>query len=278
MFDHGTGPPLIVIPGVQGRWEWMAPALRELQKRCRTVSYTLCGDAGSGMRFDPELAFENYTRQLDSVFERTGLEQAALCGVSYGGFIALRYAALRPERVSRLILVSAPSPGWAPSERQRRYIARPLLTFPKFVLTSPMRVWPEIQAAYDTWPQRLMFSAVHGARVLAAPMFPPSAAARVRLQQSLDFAPDCARVTAPTLVVTGEDGLDRVVPAGITRRYLTLIPGARYVKIERSGHIGMLTRPAEFAGIVGSFLETGDQEIKRSGDQKICVPPDLLVS
>jgi pimeloyl-ACP methyl ester carboxylesterase len=256
MFDHGTGPPLIVVPGVQGRWEWMTPALRELQKRCRTVTYTLCGDIGSGMRLDPELGFDNYVRQLDSVFERTGLEQAALCGVSYGGFIALRYAALRPDRVSRLILVSAPAPGWAPSERQRRHIERPWISAPRFVITSPLRVWPEIRAAYDTWPERLMFTARHGARVASAPMIPPLMAARVRLQQSLDFGPDCALVKAPTLIVTGEDALDFVVPADVTRRYLTLIPGAQYVKIERSGHIGMLTRSARFAEIVSGFLGT----------------------
>src|SRR5262245_11267218 len=26
MFDEGTGVPLLVIPGLQGRWEWMRPA------------------------------------------------------------------------------------------------------------------------------------------------------------------------------------------------------------------------------------------------------------
>jgi len=260
VFDHGTGPPLIVIPGVQGRWEWMTPALRELQKRCRTVSYTLCGDFGSGMRFDPALGFDSYIRQLDAVFERTGLEQAALCGVSYGGFIALRYAALRPERVSRLILVSSPSPGWTPSARQRSYLDRPWMSAPRFVLTSPLRIWPEIRAAYDTWPERLVFTVRHGMRVAAAPMIPPLMAARVRLQQSIDFGPDCERVTAPTLIVTGEDGLDFVVPAEITRRFLTLIPGSRYVKIERSGHIGLLTQPVKFADAVESFQRTPDAE------------------
>jgi 3-oxoadipate enol-lactonase len=256
MFDHGTGPALIVIPGVQGRWEWMTPALRELQKHCRTVTYSLCGDIGSGMRYDPRLAFDNYIRQLDSIFERTGLEQAALCGVSYGGFIALRYAALRPERVSRLILTSAPAPGWVPSDRQRGYLDRPWRSAPRFVMSAPLRVWPEIHAAYDTWGERLRFTARHGARVVTAPMIPPHMAARVRLQQTLDFAPDCARVLAPTLIITGEDGLDRVVPPDVTRRYLTLIPGAQYVKLERSGHIGMLTRPSKFAEVVAGFLRT----------------------
>ena len=107
MFDRGSGPPLIVIPGVQGRWEWMRPALDALQSRCRTISYSLSGELGSDSRLDPELGFDNYVRQLDAVFERTGLARAALCGVSYGGFVGVRYAALRPDRVSALVLVSS---------------------------------------------------------------------------------------------------------------------------------------------------------------------------
>jgi pimeloyl-ACP methyl ester carboxylesterase len=258
MFDQGSGPPLIVVPGAQGRWEWMAPALRELRKECRTVSYTLSGDFGSEQTFDPALGFDNYIRQLDGVFERTGVDRAALCGVSYGGFIALRYAALRPERVSRLILVSAPAPGWAPNERQRRYISRPWRSAPAFVVTAPLRLWPEIRAAYETWPERLTFVVRHAARVLAAPMIPPVMAARITQQQALDFAPDCAAIKAPTLVVTGDDGLDRVVPVEVTRRYGALIPGARHERLERSGHIGMITRPVHFARIVSGFVHANN--------------------
>jgi pimeloyl-ACP methyl ester carboxylesterase len=90
--------------------------------------------------------------------------------------------------------------------------------------------------------------------VVAAPIFPPVMAARVTYQQAMDFAPDCARVTAPTLIVTGEDDLDKIVPAEVTRRYRQLIPGAKYVQMKRSGHIGMLTHPAQFADIVTGFI------------------------
>jgi 3-oxoadipate enol-lactonase len=255
MFDRGTGPPLIVVPGIQGRWEWLTPALRELQQRWRTVSYTLCGDVGSGARFDPTLGFDNYIRQLDSVILKAGIQRAALCGVSYGGFIALRYAALRPERVTSLILASAPAPGWVPSGRQQEYVARPWRSVPRFVATAPMRLWPEIHAAFDTWPGRLAFAVRHGARVIAAPMVPSRMAARIRLQQRIDFTPDCARISVPTLVITGDDELDHIVPPAVSRKYLTLIPGAQYEKMERSGHIGIITRPKEFATIVATFLE-----------------------
>ena len=60
---------------------------------------------------------------------------------------------------------------------------------------------------------------------------------------------------APTLVITGDDALDQIVPPAVTRTYLSLIPGAQYEKMERSGHIGMLTRPKQFAEIVTRFLE-----------------------
>ncbi len=254
MFDQGSGPPLIVIPGVQGRWEWLRPALDALKVRWRTISYTLSGDIGAETKYDPALGFENYVRQLDAIFERTGLERAALCGISYGGLIAVRYAAMRPERVSALVIASSPAPGWAPNEQQQRYIERPWRSAPAFVATAPMRLYPEIAAAHDTWSGRLKFAITHSARVLAAPLIPSVMAGRVTLQQGIDFAPDCARVQAPTLIITGEEPLDRIVPVPITRRYESLIRGARHVTMQRTGHLGVLTRPERFAELVGDFV------------------------
>ena len=255
MFDHGTGSPLIVIPGVQGRWEWLRPALDALTPRHRTISYTLSGDMGAELKYDPALGFENYVRQLDTIFERTGLERAALCGISYGGLIAVRYAARRPNRVSAIVLASSPAPGWVPTPQQQRYLERPWRSAPAFVATAPMRLYPEIAAAHDTWAGRLKFAVTHSARVLAAPLNPAVMAERVTLQQGIDFTPDCARVQAPTLVITGEEPLDRIVPVPITRRYESLIPGARHVTMHRTGHLGVLTKPERFAELVGDFLD-----------------------
>jgi pimeloyl-ACP methyl ester carboxylesterase len=254
MMDEGTGPPVVVIPGIQGRWEWMAPALRELRLRCRAISYTLCGDSGSGLRYAPSLGFDNYLRQLDMVFERAGVTRAALCGVSYGGFIAFRYAATRPERVSALVLVSAPAPGWEPSERQQRFLDRPRLRAPLFMLTGPGRIWEEVRSAIPSRGARMYFAVTYGARVLSAPITPSRAVTRIADQRAVDFSGDGARVKAPTLVVTGEDSLDHVVPPPVSREYLSLIPGAIYTKLDGTGHIGMITQPARFADVVSSFV------------------------
>lgn len=255
MFDRGSGPPVIVIPGVQGRWEWMRPALEALSYRCRTVSYSLSGDFGSGQKMDARQDFDSYIRQLDTVFEMTGIERATICGVSYGGLIALRYAALRPERVNALAIVSAPAPGWEPSAKQASWVARPWLSAPAFVATGPLRLWPEIRSALPETGRRLRFALAHGLRVLSAPMIPPLMALRVRQQQTLDFRADCECINVRTLVITGDENLDSVVPVEVTQRYCTLIRSARYVRMGGTGHIGLITQPDRFARILGEFVD-----------------------
>ena len=147
-----------------------------------------------------------------------------------------------------------PAPGWVPSSRQRRYLAWPRLSAPLFALSAPARVWREIRSAIPSWRERIRFSLVHGARVAAAPLVPTLAAARVAAQQAADFSLDAARVQAPTLVVTGDDDLDRVVPPIVTRQYLASIAGARYEQLQGTGHIGMLTQPDRFAHLVSNFV------------------------
>ena len=136
MFDQGIGFPLVLVPGVQGRWEWMRPAAEALARRTRTISYSLCGDPGSGARLARDASFDAHVDQLDRVLDRAGADRVALCGVSFGGWIALRYAAKRPERVGALVLASTPGPNFELDLRQQRYVRNPRLLFPLFVMTS----------------------------------------------------------------------------------------------------------------------------------------------
>jgi pimeloyl-ACP methyl ester carboxylesterase len=254
MVDVGSGPPLIVIPGVQGRWEWMQPAIAALQRRCRTITYTLSGDLGSGTTPDPGQGFDTLVQQLDEVFDQAKLTRAALCGVSYGGLIALRYAATRPGRVSALVFTSSPAPGWRPSPRQSQYIKNPWLLTPLFMVAAPFRVWPEIVRAIPSRRRRVGFAIAQGIRVLLAPIVPSELARRVHFVEAADFDRDCARVAAPTLIVTGEEELDKVVPVSITRRYQSLLPDTHYEQMTDTGHLGLITQPERFAAIVGGFV------------------------
>ena len=257
MIDRGAGTPLVLVPGIQGRWEWMAPAVDALAARCRVVTDSLPGDAGSIAGTDPVAGFERYTEWIDALLDRTGIRgPVALCGVSYGGWIALHYAAERPDRVGTLSLVSTPSPSWRPGCRVNRYLAAPRLMSPVFALGSPFRLYPEIAAAFPPLHARARFVAGHLRRVLAHPFRPTRMAERVRLADRVDFGADCARVAAATQVVTGDPGLDRVVDVASTREYVRAIPGSRYDRIERTGHIGLVTRPQRFADVVTRFVES----------------------
>ena len=254
VIDIGAGVPLVLVPGIQGRWQWMRPAAEVLAKRTRVLTFSLCGDPDSGCTIDPTLGFDSFIVQVDAALERARVPAAAICGVSYGGLIAVRYAAIRPQRVTCLILTSSPGPTWRPDAQARRYVRTPWLHAPAFVLGSGRGLWPEISAAFPPLAHRLRFAASHLGRVLASPASPPRMSQRVILLNGVDFVAGAARVTAPTLVVTGEPHLDRVVPVESTREYLRYIVGAKAVTLERTGHIGLLTRADRYADVVSDFV------------------------
>lgn len=244
MFDKGSGKALIVIPGVQGRWEWMRPALEALAQYSRVISYSL----GSVTTFDELLA------QVEAVLDVRGVTTAAICGVSFGGRIAAAFAATRPARTSALVIVSTPGPSWTPSPLQDGYLKRPWLSTPAFLVSSPRRMWPEVAAAIPGRSDRARFAIEHTARILGSPIVPAAMAARMRLPLDFDLAAACSRITVPTLVVSGEPHLDRVVSVASTREFVTLIRGAKYEMMRDTGHIGLVTQPRRFARIVGSFV------------------------
>ena len=66
---------------------------------------------------------------------------------------------------------------------------------------------------------------------------------------------DTGGIDVPALIITGEPGLDRVVPVDVTRRYLDELHSARHVVLERTGHNGLVTRPGEFADLLGRFVD-----------------------
>jgi len=253
MVITGQGPTLLMIPGIQGRWEWGKPAVRALAQRHRVVSYSLCGERAS---VPPLVAtsFDDLVRQALNALNRATDGPAVVCGVSYGGLIALRLAARHPARVRAVVLVSPLNADFSPDERMRRWVAHPLLNAPAFLAGSPGRIVPELRAAHGRrWAPRAMGLL---ARVVCAPHSPERMAARMRLIAGEDFVADCASVSQPTLLITGEAGLDRIVPPEASCRMLTWLPDARHVTLERTGHWGLVTRRDAFAREVTQFVET----------------------
>jgi pimeloyl-ACP methyl ester carboxylesterase len=260
--DLGSGLPVVLVPGIQGRWEWLRPGVEALARCCRVITFSLVDEPTSEGAFDEAAGFGSYIDQIVEAMDAAGVKRAVVCGVSYGGLIAAAFAARHPERVSGLVLVSAIPPDWRPDSRVRFYLRAPVLLSPLFCLAS-VRMHPEIAAATAGWLQGIAASARCARTALRYIFSPTRMARRVQLVQTLELRRELAALKVPTLVVTGEPALDRVVPVHRTHAYLALWPHAAAATIERTGHLGIITRPAEFARIVTPFAQLASYEQDR---------------
>lgn len=260
IIDRGGGTPVVVIPGIQGRWEWMKPAIDALARRCRVITFSLADEPTSGARFDEDLGFWCYVEQVREALDAAGVKQAAICGVSWGGLVAAAFAARHPDRTASLVLVSALPPSWRPNARVTFYLRAPRLLTPLFLLAS-LRMYREIATANAGVIRGFPAATRHGWRVVTHMFSPGRMARRIRLMESVDLRPELSRITQPTLVVTGESSLDRVVPVHATREYAQVLPHASTATIARTGHLGSITRPAAFARLVVPFAERAAHDV-----------------
>jgi pimeloyl-ACP methyl ester carboxylesterase len=256
--DRGSGTPVVLIPGIQGRWEYSRGTVEALARFCRVITFSLCDEGIATSREDARARgpMDVFAEQVASTLDRLRLDRAAIVGVSFGGLVALRFAAERPSRTSALVLVSPPGPAWRLSPRHETYARLPWIFGPLFVAGTPFRLWHEIVTALPDRGTRAAFTRQALATVLRSPVSLARTAARARRIGEYDRAADARRVNAPTLVLQGEAALDRVTGEGGTGDYLSLIPGARAFTLERTGHLGSVTRAEECARGIGAFLDT----------------------
>ncbi|HVQ12300.1 MAG TPA: alpha/beta hydrolase [Vicinamibacterales bacterium] len=254
IIDKGSGVPVVLVPGIQGRWEWMKPAVDALSTRCRVITFSLADEPTSGASFDERSGFDSYVRQIGDALDAAGVQSAIVCGISYGGLIAATFAARHPERTRAVVVVSAIPPSWKPDPRVRFLMRAPRLLSPLFCINS-LRLFPEMVAAKDNLRSAVSFALRHLATVVRYGFSPRLMAWRARALDGNDLEAEVTQVCVPALVVAGQAELDRVVPVALTRDYLRLWPEARFASMARSGHLGSITRPDEFAELITRFAE-----------------------
>jgi len=248
--ERGAGAPLVLIPGIQGRWEYSRAIVDALAPFYRVITFSLCDERTS--EAVPRIGV--FADQAAQALDRLGIERAMVAGVSFGGLVALRFAATRADRTAALVMVSPPGPQWHLRPRHEWYVRLPWLFGPVFLAETPFRLRREVLAAVPGWPARVTYLSAQLKTLASAPVSVSRMAARARVIAPYNRVDDCSRVTAPSLIIQGDESLDHVTGSGGTADYARLIGGARLVRMPHTGHLGSVTQPDRCADLIRRFL------------------------
>jgi 3-oxoadipate enol-lactonase len=243
---RGEGKPLVLLHclGVDHRlWDIAAGGLADA---AMLVSFDFPGHGETALP-DQGYSVEDLSALLAAVLDRAGIARADVAGISLGGLVAQHFAATRPERVDRLMLID---------------------TTPRY--TDEMRGMWGVRAAQAR--REGVISLVEGLLpVWFTPGFiaeAPAAVAYVRACFAADsgegYALACEAlaaadlrallppIAAPTLIVCGEEDVPPFREAA--RDFAAAIPDARIEWLARARHASVLEQPDAFAVAARRFL------------------------
>jgi pimeloyl-ACP methyl ester carboxylesterase len=254
--ELGRGPAVVLLhAGVADRrmWSDVLPAVAGAGYRAIAIDLPGFGEAAVAADSAPH---SSVVETLDAL----GVVRSAFIGVSFGGAVALRVAAVAPPRIGRLMLVSTPAPGVEPSAEL-------------------LAVWDAEEAALQRGDIDAAVRAVVDAWTLpGAPVGLRDRVARMQRRafelqavgDGLDAVDDplehnptvLETLDIPTLVAHGEfDMQDFVLGAQQLSRQLR---GGPVVVIPGAGHLAPLERPQAFSDLLLKFL----RETSASADRR----------
>lgn len=99
-------PALIMVHGMGGSWENFIANFAAHAQHFNTFAFDLLGH---GYSAKPNMVYEvrNYVAQLKGFIEAMKLEKVNLLGLSVGGWISTKFTTLYPEKVAKLLVLSA---------------------------------------------------------------------------------------------------------------------------------------------------------------------------
>ncbi len=109
---EGKGEPLILIHGVAANADlnWRIPGVtRRLAKHFQVISFDLRGHGLSGQPDDPKAYGIEVVEDTGRLMDHLHLKKAHIAGYSLGGFIALKFLVMHPDRVCSAALCGS---GW----------------------------------------------------------------------------------------------------------------------------------------------------------------------
>ncbi len=239
----GSGPPVLVVHGSGGGFdqgEFLARAT--LGDRFHWIAPSRFGYLRS--TFQPGATFDEQAHAFAYLLDRLGIARVAVVAFSHGGPSALLFAALHPERVSSLTLLSA---GVASSETSAQKQANQQGDALMKIFQKDYRYWLlttlfrrrflALMGVDDAVVARLTVTQQALAEQLIEIMNPvsPRAAGTVFDNQAAMPNQRIAAIRAPTLIVHAQDDTLQVFHnAEFAAR---TIAGARLVAFPRGGHL-----------------------------------------
>jgi pimeloyl-ACP methyl ester carboxylesterase len=245
-----TGETIAFSHGLLWGTELFAPQIAALRGRYRCLAWDHRGQGRSAGDHRDCIGMELVWQDAVRVIETLAGGAVHFCGLSMGGFVAMRMAARRPDLVRSLILLETSSDP-EPLENVARYRVLTRITrlvgariiknkvgpimLGKTILTDKARR-AELAGYIDLMSRRRdIWRAVNG------------------VVDRAGIHGELARITAPTLVMVGDE--DVATPRPKAERIVGAIAGAKLVAIPRAGHSSPVEQPALVTAAIEEFLQ-----------------------
>ncbi len=244
-------PAVILLHGFGSSLHtWDAWAV-DLERDHRVVRYDLPGFGLTGPDPSGDYTDARSIAILIALMDRLGLARTSLVGHSMGGRIAWTAAAMHPERIDRLVLVSpdgfaSPDIGYGATPH-----VPPLMRALPYVLPSAM-LRGSLAAAYADKSVLTEKLFTRYRDMMLAPGVRQAIVQRMGQQVLVDPVPLLRTIQAPTLLLWGQQ--DGMIPFSNAADYQRALPHATLSPLPGVGHIPQEEAPATVA-LVRAFID-----------------------
>jgi aminoacrylate hydrolase len=245
---HGTGVPVLLVPGLGGVGSYWTPNIAAFAERHQVVIHDHRG-TGRSSRSLMRYSVDQMTDDLLALMDHLKIDKAHLVGHSTGGAIGQTLAVRHPERLKSLVIYAS----WTKADPFFRRVfeaRRALLTASGaavYVRSTPVFLYP------DWWVNQNIGLLEEREKALI-PNFPPPEIVASRIDAIVDFdrTAELPNIRTPTQVICAKD--DILTPPYFTDELARLIPGAERVILERGGHCASETCTEAFNAAVLRFI------------------------
>lgn len=232
---RGKGTPLVLLHGYpldHHTWDFVAAHLEETFD---LILPDLRGFGGSST-VDSQYTLDDFASDIAGLLDHLGVSKAAVAGHSMGGYIALAFAKLYPERVSGLGLVSTQTLADPPDRKEGRYKSA------AEVAEKGIGGVVETMASKFTADEKLQNSA----REIMQRQQPAAFIGALKaMAERADTSSLLATFKAPVVIVHGD--ADSLVPVDRAREMKNAVPHAHLVELKGVGHLPMMEAVNETA-------------------------------